>query len=42
MFTCGSNHHGQLGRVTHEETSCIPSAISELMGSTVAQIACGK
>ena len=42
MFTCGSNLYGQLGRETRDGMSSLPGAVPELMGSSVAQIACGK
>ena len=42
MFTCGSNLFGQLGRDTKEEMSSMPGAVLELVGTEVAQVACGK
>ncbi|XP_034237400.1 probable E3 ubiquitin-protein ligase HERC4 [Thrips palmi] len=41
VFTCGAGMHGQLGHgsLTNE---LLPRKVTELMGSTVTQVACGR
>ncbi|KAJ1524442.1 hypothetical protein ONE63_010939 [Megalurothrips usitatus] len=41
VFTCGSGMHGQLGHGSLSN-ECLPRKVTELMGSTVTQVACGR
>lgn len=41
VFTCGAGMHGQLGHGSHSN-ECLPRKVTELMGSTVTQVACGR
>lgn len=41
VFTCGAGMHGQLGHGSLSN-ECLPRKVTELMGSTVTQVACGR
>ncbi|KAE9550089.1 hypothetical protein FO519_006701 [Halicephalobus sp. NKZ332] len=42
IFTFGTNAHGQLGEPNRTDKSNHPKGISELLGTTVSNIACGS
>lgn len=42
MFTFGTNTQGQLGEPNRTDKSNHPKAISELLGTTVSNISCGR